>query len=70
MRRFLDALFGCSHRRTTFPITLVRQRGPYVVCLDCGKEFHYSWKTMSIDKERTTTLCNSPNEAPQPSRQS
>jgi hypothetical protein len=24
------------------------RRGTYVVCLDCGKEFDYSWKDMKI----------------------
>lgn len=50
-----DALFGCWHRRKTIPIS--PRLGPdrrtrpapfetYVVCLDCGKEFPYSWKEM------------------------
>jgi hypothetical protein len=53
----LNAMFGCSHKRTTFPITPARRtqlsaesvrRGTYVACLDCGKEFDYSWKDMKI----------------------
>ncbi len=53
----LNAMFGCSHKRTTFPITPARRtqlssdsarRGTYVVCLDCGREFDYSWKDMKI----------------------
>jgi hypothetical protein len=53
----LNAMFGCSHRKTTFPITPARRaqmapdsprRGTYVVCLDCGKEFDYDWKDMKI----------------------
>jgi hypothetical protein len=53
----LNAMFGCSHKRTTFPITPARRsqmsgetsrRGTYVVCLDCGKEFDYDWKDMKI----------------------
>ncbi len=52
----LDLLFGCTHNRLSFPITL-RSRasctaasitGTYVVCLQCGKEFPYDWKTMKI----------------------
>jgi hypothetical protein len=45
----LNAMFGCSHRRTTFPQT-PRQGGSrtYVVCLDCGKEFAYDWAAMRI----------------------
>ena len=56
-----DSLFGCSHRRTTFPITPVRKKGgfgipddtrtgAYVVCLDCGKEFAYDWESMRIGR--------------------
>lgn len=45
----LESVFGCSHRRTTFPLT---PKGPsarigaYVTCLDCGKEFAYNWNEM------------------------
>ena len=57
----LDALFGCSHRRTTFPLTPARRtgfvassghsrKGPYVVCLDCGKEFDYNWQDMRVGR--------------------
>jgi hypothetical protein len=51
--RILDAFFGCSHRRTTFPITRVDQAGAttgaiYVVCLECGKQFTYDWNKMHI----------------------
>jgi hypothetical protein len=55
----LNALFGCAHRRTTFPLSPARHLGAtavgsstrhntYVVCLDCGKEFAYDWKSMRI----------------------
>lgn len=54
--RLLDALFGCGHKRYSFPITIKKGRrnaaalatGTYVVCLDCGKEFAYDWKQMKI----------------------
>ena len=54
--RILDALFGCGHKRYSFPITVKNGRrgaaasltGTYVVCLDCGKEFPYDWKQMRI----------------------
>jgi RNase P subunit RPR2 len=52
---FLNALFGCSHHRTTFPLTpghklasSNNRHGTYVVCLDCGQEFRYDWKQMRI----------------------
>jgi len=48
--RLIRWLFGCRHRRTTFPQTLVRDDGvsvaTYVVCLDCGRQFVYSWPEM------------------------
>jgi hypothetical protein len=50
----LDMVFGCWHRRRTFPITVrgkLRHRtaavtGTYVVCLHCGREFPYDWAQM------------------------
>jgi len=55
----LGALFRCSHRKTTFPITVTRSQPPpgqprkctYVVCLGCGRELEYDWNTMSIRHE-------------------
>lgn len=53
---FLNLLLGCTHRRTTFPIsTRASRRKPastYIVCLDCGKELPYSWEEMRILPER------------------
>ena len=52
-----DLLFGCSHQRCSFPITVKSKprlssvasvTGTYVVCLDCGKEFPYDWKEMKM----------------------
>jgi hypothetical protein len=58
LNNVLNILLGCSHRRTTFPITPARRAGispasgqrhsTYVVCLDCGKEFGYNWSEMRI----------------------
>ena len=58
----MNSLFGCSHRRTSFPMTPSRRtaltasnftgakrNGTYVVCLDCGKEFDYNWKEMRLE---------------------
>ena len=48
LQNLINAFLGCSHRRTTFPLTPGRKavaapgavrHGTYVVCLDCGKEF-------------------------------
>ena len=51
VQSILDALFGCSHQRTTFPLTAGRKNAAsrtYVVCLECGKEFAYNWADMRI----------------------
>jgi hypothetical protein len=63
IQSIFNSLFGCSHQRTTFPITPGRKPGQenaglsapvsartatYVACLDCGKEFAYDWKAMRI----------------------
>jgi hypothetical protein len=56
LNSLMSALFGCAHTRTTFPLTPSRRsqmtdgsrNGTYVACLDCGKEFDYSWKEMRI----------------------
>lgn len=55
-----DAIFGCWHKRMTFPISNRKgerrsastQRGTYVVCLDCGKEFAYDWQKMRVVSSR------------------
>lgn len=55
LQSLINAFWGCSHRRTTFPMTPGRKgfaaqgatrHGTYVVCLDCGKEFRYDWNEM------------------------
>lgn len=48
-----DTFFRCGHRRMSFPRKLVSKPGApqadmYVVCLDCGKQFHYDWEKMRI----------------------
>jgi hypothetical protein len=54
----LNVLFGCTHKKLSFPITIrgARRRsseaaaatGTYVVCLDCGQEFGYDWSQMKV----------------------
>ena len=53
-----NLVFGCNHRRTTFPMTPVRKKSAggqaetpadtYVVCLECGKQFVYDWENMRL----------------------
>jgi len=62
MSKLLDVLFGrCTHDRYTFPMSArLGQRRPeaagvtriYVVCLECGKEFAYSWDEMKVVSAR------------------
>ena len=51
----LDLVFGCSHKKCSFPMTVrgklrrsetASVTGTYVVCLECGKEFPYDWNEM------------------------
>lgn len=55
--KIFDALFGCWHKRVSFPLTgrqgqrrsgAAAATGTYIVCLDCGKEFAYDWKKMRV----------------------
>lgn len=56
LQSLLNTVFGCSHRRTTFPMTPARRASvkpalgarTYVVCLDCGREFGYDWSEMRV----------------------
>jgi len=74
LQAVVNALFGCSHRRTTFPLTPGRahlassgatRHDTYVVCLDCGKEFGYDWKQMRVGKPVTAHLAaGAPQYAP------
>jgi len=67
LNTLLNALLGCSHRRTTFPITPGRRsglrHGTYVVCLDCGKEFGYNWNEMRIGEPVTASVTTETAEA-------
>ena len=57
MLGLFDLLFGCHHKKKSFPMSRKRgQRasaaasvtGTYVVCLNCGKEFPYDWQGMKV----------------------
>ena len=50
-----NLLFGCRHSRTSFPHTpasgcAASPEDMYVVCLECGKQFHYDWERMRIGR--------------------
>ena len=52
-----DWLYGCAHRRTSFPITLRASPGmdgqpeTYIVCLACGRRLAYDWTAMRTSKK-------------------
>lgn len=58
LNTLVNIFFGCTHSRTTFPLTPSRnagmtpasgqRHGTYVVCLDCGREFGYNWAEMRV----------------------
>jgi hypothetical protein len=75
LQALVNSLFGCSHRRTTFPLTPLRKTGgfqapnatrlgTYVTCLDCGKELAYDWTEMRVGKPVSE---HSPSTEAQPS---
>ena len=75
LQSLVNGLFGCSHRRTTFPLTPLRKTGgyqvpsparygTYVTCLDCGKELAYDWTEMRVGKPVSE---RSPSAEAQPS---
>jgi hypothetical protein len=66
MAWLFNTLFGCSHRRTTFPFTPSRhsqlssngsrRKATYVVCLDCGQELDYNWKEMRLEGDASADV--------------
>jgi len=69
----LNRLCGCSHRKTTFPLTPRRKLGrrcrtaeTYVVCLDCGAEFAYDWERMRIRKPVQAVMQTGSHDVPLP----
>jgi hypothetical protein len=51
----VNLLFRCRHHRLSRPITMSVKPGepaaqPYVVCLDCGKQFGYDLERMRLGK--------------------
>lgn len=48
VRDLIDWLFGCPHRRTTFPRSSETgaHSETYLVCLACGHHIPYDWGAM------------------------
>lgn len=55
-------LLGCNHGNTSRPFTMRKKAGAngdqrivsetYIVCLECGKKFPYSWEEMKVLRGR------------------
>lgn len=46
--KLVDKLWGCSHKRTSFPIMIAggHSAETYVVCMRCGRRLPYDWTNM------------------------
>lgn len=57
LEKLIALLFGCSHKRTTFPMSAHKHHGTrtYIVCLDCGKEIPYDWENMRAGEPACST---------------
>jgi hypothetical protein len=40
----VESLFGCHHQQHSRVVTI--RRRTYQVCVECGREFEYSWEGM------------------------
>lgn len=57
---FLDVILGCWHFNMSRPCTISGRT--YKVCLDCGKQFSYSLRTMSLTTESFRVLSSQHHE--------
>ena len=46
MSRLLQLIFGCRHRRRSFPITI--KGHTYICCLSCGRQWNYDFTAMRV----------------------
>lgn len=59
LNHVVNFFFGCTHKNTTFPISpraansRLKPAHTYIVCLDCGREFPYSWEEMRMLSDST-----------------
>jgi hypothetical protein len=57
LRALFDLIFGCCHRRCSWPLTVRQPRTrTYVTCLSCGAEFDYDLQTMQRSRPKTVKL--------------
>lgn len=44
----MDLLWGCTHTRLTFPRKHPKLGCDYVVCIACGGEYEYDFRSMKV----------------------
>jgi len=55
LRALYDLIFGCAHRRLSWPLTVrTPKKRTYVVCLNCGTEFDYDFEAMQLCQATAT----------------
>ena len=57
LRALYQLVFGCWHRKLSWPLTVRKPRmRTYVVCLECGAEFDYDLDAMQLCQPRTIKI--------------
>ena len=56
--RIFESLFGCHHQQLSRVFTIGRRT--YQVCVECGREFEYSWKLMHSMRSRVDNNAYAP----------
>jgi hypothetical protein len=58
--------FGCHHRRRSAVFTIKKRT--YQVCLNCGREFDYSWELMHSINPRVAAIPIVPRNGVRPTQ--
>lgn len=53
-----ESLFGCHHQQLSRVFTI--RRRTYKVCMECGREFEYSWESMRLTRPSVGDVAYSP----------
>ena len=53
-----ESLFGCHHQQLSRVFTI--RRRTYQVCMECGREFDYSWESMHLTRPNVAHDAYSP----------
>jgi len=53
-----ECLFGCHHQQLSRVFTI--RRRTYQVCVECGREFEYSWDSMQVTRPSVAAMARAP----------